>query len=473
MQEQKRPESVEQESKLNQRLLAGAARVDMTPKMGTNLVGAPGLRRPAEILIDPLFAKALILDDGQRRLCILSLDLLGVTEEWSDQIRNGAKERFGLDPEAVMVHTKSNHAAPALGHLSLRLESEYLPAEFSFMKGADDEYHPVAVERTLESIGLALENMQPVRVGIASGVENRVTFNRRFVMRDGSGQMGLYGRPPTDVAYREGPIDPELGVVSFTTESLQPVAFLLHHTCNAVHDFPMRCVTADWPGAWSSRIRAMYGDDCVPLVICGCGANIGHGDPLNPSHVDTTERMGATLAEATVPVLKRLVYQDDSRLDYATRKIKIPLRRVPEHELAEAKALLAEHPTPTWDVGLEGIPTEWGWIYSLMRLEADKMFRQDPYWDYEIQAFRIGDFALVAWNGTVFVEGQLRLKMESPAARTFVANMSNGYAGYVPTRRALERGGYETWTSSNSKLAPEALDMIVDSSVDLLGGLFA
>ena len=51
MQEQKRPEAVEQESKRNQRLLAGMAWVDMTPKMGTNLVGAPGLRRPAKILI--------------------------------------------------------------------------------------------------------------------------------------------------------------------------------------------------------------------------------------------------------------------------------------------------------------------------------------------------------------------------------------------------------------------------------------
>ena len=142
----------------------------------------------------------MILDDGQRRLCVLSLDLLGVTEEWDDQIRNGARECFGLDPAAVMVHTKSNHTALALGHLSLRLESEYLPAEFSFMKEADDKYHPVAVERTLESIGLVLENMQPVRVGIASGVENRVTFNRRFVMRDGSGQMGVWGRPPADVA---------------------------------------------------------------------------------------------------------------------------------------------------------------------------------------------------------------------------------------------------------------------------------
>ena len=456
----------------NKSLLAGAARVDMTPKMGTLLTGAPGLKRPAEILIDPLFAKALVLDDGNRRLCILSLDLLAVTREWGDKIRNGAKERFGLDPDAVMVHTKSNHAAPPLGHTSLSLESEYIPPELSYIRGADETYLPVAVERALEAIGLAMEDMQPVRVGVASGVENRVTFNRRFVMNDGTAQMGLGSRPPSDVAHREGPTDPELGVVSFTAESLQPVAFLLHHSCNAVHDFPLRCVTADWPGAWASRVRAMYGDDCVPLVINGCGANINHGDPLNPTHVDTTERMGATLAEATVPVLKQLIYQDDSPLSYATRKIKIPIRQVPERELAEAKTLLAEYPTPTWDVGLEGIPTEWGWTYAVSRVEVERLIRNDPCWEFEIQAFRIGDFALVAWDGTVFVEAQLRLKMESPAARTFVASMSNGYAGYVPTPRALKGGGYETWTCSNSKLVPEALDMIVDNSVELLNELF-
>ena len=75
--------------------------------------------------------------------------------------------------------------------------------------------------------------------------------------------------------------------------------------------------------------------------------------------------------------------------------------------------------------------------------------------------------------GEPFVEGQLSLKVRSPAARTFVAHMSNGYVGYVPTRHALERGGFETWTSNGSKLVPEALDMIVDNSVSVLEGLFA
>ena len=171
-------------------------------------------------------------------------------------------------------------------------------------KGSDD-FMPISWDDALDEVSEALLKAEQ-RYGSETVWHYYYAGTMGFVMRDGSGQMGLYGRPPTDVAYREGPIDPELGVVSFTSESLRPIALLLHHTCNAVHDFPMRCVTADWPGAWSSRIRAMYGDDCVPLVICGCGANIDHSDPLNPSHIDTTERMGAILAEATVPVLEEL-----------------------------------------------------------------------------------------------------------------------------------------------------------------------
>ena len=251
-------------------------------------------------------------------LAIVTIHLLlgnGATRYAMKQ-RSASKERFELDPEGVMVHAVQNHAAPAVGHFFFNLESEYVPPELWWLKGGDDEYHPVAVERTVEAIGLALENMRPVRVGIAAGVENRVAFNRRFVMRDGTAEMGFAGHPPSDVAYNEGPIDPELGVVSFTTESLRTRCPFAPPHLPPVHGYPERYITAGWPGAWSSGIRAMYGDECVPLVINGCCGNVHHSNYLNPAHVDTAERMGATLTQATMPVLKRLIYQDDSSLDW-------------------------------------------------------------------------------------------------------------------------------------------------------------
>ncbi|MDP7130613.1 MAG: hypothetical protein QF437_09000, partial [Planctomycetota bacterium] len=85
--------------------------------------------------------------------------------------------------------------------------------------------------------------------------------------------------------------------------------------------------------------------------------------------------------------------------------------------------------------------------------------------EYEVQAVRIGDVAILVLTGEPFVEGQLEIKRRSPAARTYVAHMSNGYSGYIPTPQAIEGGGYETDVCMGSKLAPEALSMIVDESV--------
>jgi neutral ceramidase len=97
---------------------------------------------------------------------------------------------------------------------------------------------------------------------------------------------------------------------------------------------------------------------------------------------------------------------------------------------------------------------------------------ENPNFEYEIQAFRVGDIALLALIGEPFVEGQLDIKLRSPVRHTYIAHMSNGYVGYIPNKHAFKGGGYETWTSAWSKLVPEALEMICDASVELLEDVF-
>ena len=84
-------------------LRAGAAKVDITPKMGIHLEGSIGRYRPALFVNDPIYARALVLEAGGRKLCVVSLDLLAVTVEWASEIRRRAAEEFGFDPKAVMV----------------------------------------------------------------------------------------------------------------------------------------------------------------------------------------------------------------------------------------------------------------------------------------------------------------------------------------------------------------------------------
>ena len=61
-------------------LRAGAALVEITPASGTHLAGSgAGEHRPAQSVMDPLYASALACESGGRRICMVILDLTIVT----------------------------------------------------------------------------------------------------------------------------------------------------------------------------------------------------------------------------------------------------------------------------------------------------------------------------------------------------------------------------------------------------------
>ena len=100
-------------------LRAGAARVDISPGLGTQVAGGIGLYRPTQLIIDPIYAKALVLQAGSRKLCFLSLDLPVASTEVATAARHRAGEQFGYDPAAIMIHCTQNHAAPMWGHVAV------------------------------------------------------------------------------------------------------------------------------------------------------------------------------------------------------------------------------------------------------------------------------------------------------------------------------------------------------------------
>ena len=248
------------------------------------------------------------------------------------------------------------------------------------------------------------------------------------------------------------------------------VAALLHHTCHPVHGYPHLYISADWPGAWANAMRGALGTECVALVLNGCCGNIHHTNHMDPTQIDNYFRMGSLLAESASRAMQSLTEQPASTLAWRSEKLRIPLRPLPEAEVAAARAYLAAHPdAPMLPDELPSV--DWEWVYAHTMLDLAAQHEKQTYYDYEVQALRLADSAVVALTGEPFVEGQLELKLRSAFPYTFVAHMANGYVGYVPTIRALERGArsFETRSSNWSKLIPEALDMIVEKAVGLLG----
>lgn len=456
-----------------EKLLAGAGTADITPEKGIQIAGDIGRYRPVEEIREPLYAKALIIESGGHRACFVVLDVLAISRPWADEIRNRAAAQYDLDPEAVMIHVVQNHAAPAVGHFFVwdRDEFNLFPKEYPWLLGGDDRYNPVALEGTLRAIGQASAALQPVQIQVGRGVDGRVAFNRRFVLRDGTVKTHP-GNCNPDVLYCEGPIDPEVGVMLFMAENGKPLAALLHHTCHPVHGYPERWVSAGWPGAWCNGVQRLCGETCVPLVLNGFCGNIHHRNHLDPQFKDDYHEMGRKLTETTERILKTMSPMENPGLAWRLKHIRLPLRRPDEKQAEADRRLLREHPEPIWKKGLEKNAAEWDWVYAATRLDLLEHCKRNPEFDYSIQVFRLGKVALVAVPGEPFVEEQLRIKLESPAAYTWMAHMSNAYVGYIPTAPAFQRGGYETRTGAGSKLIPEALTTIGDAVLEEIQSLF-
>ena len=112
-------------------LLAGAARVDITPPPGQPMAGFPMIQTktpgaPADMsdyfgrqgvaagVHDPLYARALVLDDGQRAIAIVAVDLVVVTADFTAAIRNAVHEAIGIQPDHLMIAASHTHAGPDL-----------------------------------------------------------------------------------------------------------------------------------------------------------------------------------------------------------------------------------------------------------------------------------------------------------------------------------------------------------------------
>lgn len=78
---------------------AGFGKTLLTPPLGVELAGyGYYLQRQAKYVLDPLYARAVLLEDGARRALMVSCDLLGLSAEVCAQGHRGTRGRWACPP---------------------------------------------------------------------------------------------------------------------------------------------------------------------------------------------------------------------------------------------------------------------------------------------------------------------------------------------------------------------------------------
>jgi len=402
-------------------LKAGTSKVDITPPIGAWLSGYGSRKKPSEGILDPLYAKALVLDDGREKIAIVSADLLWVPLEMTNEVRQKVQEELGIPQQNIMICGTHTHFAPKID----RIAKNWPDAAVAEI---DESYVQVLKKKIFDSILLADRDSKEVRLGVGKGEMIEIVYNRRTKKPDGTVAM-TFNLPAASADLTFGPVDPELCVLRVDDSEGEFVAAVVNYACHPVSGDPMRekfyYISADYPAYTAGVIEQAEGGNCIFLL--GTAGNI---NPVRLNRTHPRMQTGKALGGAALRHLQFTQPCGDVKISALKQPVSLQLKKdlPPERKISVGKDA-----------------------------EVQKT---------EIQVLRIGDVYIVGLPGEVLVEIGLEVKAKSGVENLFVVSIANDAVGYVCPRAAYKEGGYEPGSGTN--LAPGAGEIITERALQLI-----
>ncbi|MFM7249395.1 MAG: PVC-type heme-binding CxxCH protein [Planctomycetaceae bacterium] len=448
-------------------LRAGAAAVDVSPRgLGPDrpaIVAGGFLEARADTVHDPLFVKAIVLDDGGGpaggeavRLALVVVDSCMMPRALLDEAKRLAAERTGIPRECMLISATHTHSAPAaMGCLGTRVDAPYAA---------------VLPEKIAEAIASANDRLEPAAIGHAAVDDWQHTHNRRWVRRPETRIVDPFGNPTglahmhpghlsREVIGPSGPVDPQLSVVSVRSAAGRPLAVFANYS---QHYFGSPAVSADYFGHFARSVAAGLGEPGEGIGPFVCALSQGTSGDLmwmdygaEPRAIGVAE-YAAAVARRAQEALARVEHRDDVTLAAATRELDLAYRVPDAARLAWARGIAAGIP--------DDLPRNIPEVYAREAMILHERQRTTIL----LQALRIGEATIAALPNEVYALTGLRLRARSPAPFHLNVELANGAEGYIPPPEQHALGGYTTWPARTAGLEVEAEPKIVAALVECL-----
>ncbi len=453
-------------------LQAGAATSNITPELGTLVVGgfAP---YPAKHVHDELHARCLVLDDGKTKIALVVCDLLGLHRSVSVEARRLIEEATGIPPQNVLISATHTHSAgTALGKNRYSNEQEL------------DDYQRFVTRRIADGVTRAANLLRPAEVAFGTVDIPEYVHNRRWLMREGSVPPNPFGKidkarmnPPVgspDLVEPVGPVDPAVSIIALREPGGRLIAVYSAYSQHYIGGTGPAHVSADYYGVFCEALKKLQADGeadppFVAMLANGTSADINSIDRLKPQPGQPAyARMRAIaedMAEKVNAVLPGMSWKDSAPL--AARFMELPLAwRAVEPELlawaADVEAKAPKLPDGNIPVGAKWATTS-EFVRPLSYAGRVQILAQAAQPALiPVQLLRIGDIGIGTSPCETFAEIGLEFKARSPLPHSFMVSLAHGYIGYLPTPRHFELGGYETWPGTNY-LEPQASVKMLDT----------
>jgi len=416
-------------------LKAGAAKVDVTPS-------ASELPKNYEGILDHIYSRAIVVDNGVTKAAVLTLDAGGMPDALWQTVTKRAESELGIPAKHILMTATHSHSVPRI---------------------TGDGFE----KKVFESLRLANQKLQPARMGYGTGV-SYLNVNRNII--DPKTRRWWEG-PNYD-----GPSDKTVAVIRFETLAGEPIAVYYNYAMHAVTVGQLDKVSADAPGAASHYIEDSFDDKIIAVWSTGAA---GDQNPiyfqqtydLREIRIKDYAKRGEDISNSMPPggqglnrndprVMKLMNQQKQMIISMGQLLGEEVMRVMREMDRTQTTArIFGEQKTVSCpgrqrrDTGRAGYPGTYK--------DADPV-------ELRLSLIMIGDVALGGVNGEVFNLIAQRLKKESRFNRTMMVTLTNGMArsGYIPNDAAF---GYNTFEVLSSRLKPGcAENAIVNGLLDLM-----
>ena len=382
-------------------LRAGVAKVDISPtanmfpiNQGVQVLGG---------VHDPIYARALVLDNGATKVALISVDTAGMQN--AAEVVKAVSDELKIPISHLSISSTHDHSTPTFGGGGNRANYDPKPYLALLMKGV------------VEAAKQANANLQPARIGFGTG-KAYINTNRDEKIGD-SYKMGYAP---------EGPTDKTVAVMLVTDAAGKPFAVWSNYAVHGVVMFLSKTqdgkseVNGDIPG-WTAR----YVEDRMKGVtqIWTSGA-AGDQNPLfqsdyNQDAPDVHDESAG--GWAILDVLSR-------RLGEEIVRVANNIQNTTDKAVLWGADATVTCPGRKFEA-TAAAPTGGGQSPTSGRQQGH-MVDGDPV-DIQLGLIMVNDIALADVTGEVFTDISQKLKKESLFDRTAMVTLSRGSIGYIPS----------------------------------------
>ncbi len=489
----------------------GWASANITPDKPVLLIGQ-WQARISEGVMDSITVTALAIESGtgasSEKAILISCDLVCIAEasgfknDYMEKVRELLKVSLPeLRPEQIIINATHTHTAPLGSNAAVK---DLVGIELNVMPPAD--YLEFSCRRIASAAVMAWKSRK--QGGISFGLGHAVVGHNRLAAYM-SGKSEMYGNTNTpEFSHLEGYEDHSVNLLYTWDNKSTLTGMIINIPCPSQVSENEYFISADYWHDTRSEIRKRLGRNVFILAQCSAAGDqsphlmVGKKaeermerlmwpDSTNSGSANIGQRkqIAVSIADAATAVLQYTKANIDWKPVFYNRMETIDLPRL---LISGQNVKNLSKETDEWEKSYErlfreirenpALKSKPGWYTEITQsyamitsqqsvMERYELQKREPVLPVEIHVIRLGDIVMATNPFELYLDYGMRIKARSPAVQTFIVQLSNGYDGYLPTKRSEAGGAYGS-DPVEAFIGPEGGQQLVEKTLELIDTLW-